>query len=190
MRIALKILAVLVVGAALGLFVTWATVVRGSMPGGVFDGPWKTNLAVGSEQSDPYTRAAVALHGLFALNRRETIYYTATADSDGRRLDGGCRYAVEGGDPQARWWSITAYGADDFLIPNPAARYSVAKTTVARRADGSFAVTVGGSAGGSNWIPVRAGSFSLTLRLYNPSPAVALDPEHAALPALKRVSCP
>ena len=28
----------------------------------------------------------VAVHGLFALNRNETIYYTANTDSDGHRL--------------------------------------------------------------------------------------------------------
>ena len=91
----------------------------------VADGPWKTSLVAGSPQSDPYTRARVALHGLLALNRKETIYYTATEDSDGAKLDGNCRYEVRGRDPNTRWWSITAYGADDYLIPNPGNLYSV-----------------------------------------------------------------
>lgn len=189
MNLALKILGTLVVGTLLGLFVTWLTVVHGSMPGGISDGPWKANLSAGSQQSDPYTRARVAIHGLLALNRHETIYFTANSDSDGQALEGNCRYVLTGHDPDTRWWSITAYGRDDFLIPNSANRYSVSKTTVVREKDGSFKIAVGGPGGGANWIPVGTGSFTLTLRLYNPSDLVALAPETAMLPSLKKESC-
>jgi hypothetical protein len=157
--------------------------------GGVSDGPWKTNLTTGSAQNNPYQRAAVAVHGLFALNRSEAIYYTATTDNDGRALDGSCRYEITGRDPDARWWSITAYGGDDYLIPNPAHRHSVSKTAIARDASGDFAAQVGGNADGDNWIPVAVGRFSLTLRLYNPGPSILADPSHAALPDLEKVSC-
>ena len=92
-------------------------------------------------KASPYLRAYVAVHGLLALGREETIYYTATNDSEGQTLDGNCSYRVEGRDLPARWWGITAYGADDFLIPNPADRYSVSMNSVARRADGTFAVS-------------------------------------------------
>jgi hypothetical protein len=185
-----RIVAVVVAGVVLGLLATWITM-RG-MPDNVSDGVWKTNLAVGSPQSDPYTRARVALHGLFALNRRETIYYTATRDDGGERLDGRCRYEIDGRDPNARWWSITAYGADDFLIPNSQNIYSVSQSSIRRQKDGSFQVAVGGARGtaDANWIPAGNGAFSLTLRLYNPGPDVALDPSQAALPSLKKVSCP
>lgn len=190
MQLALKILAVIVVGTILGLFVTWLSLMHGNMPGGISDGVWKTNLAIGDTQSDSFTRAAVAVHGLFALNRRETIYYSATQDSDGNTLDGACRYEIAGRDPSARWWSITAYGADDFLIPNAAHLYSVSMNTVRRDANGNYVMQVGGPQGAANWIPLAPGRVSLTLRLYNPGPDVALDPEHAALPSLKKVSCP
>lgn len=190
MKLATKIAIVLAIGTALGLFATWFTVVRGALPGGVTDGPWRTNLAAGNPRSDPYTRARVALHGFLALNRSETIYYSAARDSSGHRLDGSCVYEISGRDPDARWWSVTAYGADEFLIPNPAGRYSVSKTTVARRPNGDFSVQVGGATGGVDWIPLAPGRVLLTLRLYNPGQEVVLDPAHVALPALKRVSCP
>lgn len=186
----LRLTITIVAGIALGLFVTWWTVIRGSMPDGVTNGPWKTNLSAGSTQGDPYTRARVAVHGLFALNKNETIYFTATDDDAGTPLDGRCEYAVAGHDPDARWWSITAYGADDFLIPNPAKRYSVSKETVVRAADGSFTVQVGGAAKPANWIALAPGRISLTLRLYNPGPAAALDPGSTPLPTLTKVSCP
>jgi hypothetical protein len=189
MRLAVKILAVLVIGTMLGVLATWVTVDRIGRSN-VSDGPWKTNLAAGSTQSNPYQRAFVAIHGLFALNRTEAVYYTAATDSGGHRLDGSCRYEVTGHEPDARWWSITAYGADEYLIPNTADRYSVVKTTVAREANGGLVVQIGGVASGDNWIPVERGPFTLTLRLYNPGPDIQFDPAHAPLPALTKVACP
>jgi hypothetical protein len=191
MNLALRILAVVVVGTVLGLAATW--IVTRHMPGEVRNGPWTTNLATGSPQSDPYTRARVALHGLLALNRSETLYFTAVEDKDGAALDGRCRYEITGRDPNTRWWSITAYGDDDYLIPNSRNLYSVSQTSVIRGKDGSFSIAVGGANAPdtkTSWIPAGSGKFSLTLRLYNPGPDVALDPAQAALPVLKKVSCP
>jgi hypothetical protein len=189
MRNAFKVLAALVGGIVLGLIATWATVIRGTMAGGVSDGPWRTSLYAGSRQGGPYLRAGIAVHGLLALNRAETIYYTAASDSEGHALSGDCIYQIEGRDPPARWWSLTAYGADDFLIPNAAERYSVSLNSVARRADGSFTVTLSKGSGGANWIPVSDGAFNVSLRLYNPQRAVAADPAHVALPTIRKGHC-
>jgi hypothetical protein len=131
----------------------------------------------------------VAVHGLLALNRSETIYYSAGSDGEGHALVGNCRYEIRGHDPDARWWSITAYGADDFLIPNPAHRYSISKSNLQRDANGGFVATVSAQRASGNWIPLGAGDFSLSLRLYNPGPAVTGDPAHVMLPAITRVSC-
>src|ERR1700731_89791 len=103
---AFKIFLTLAAGTALGLAVTWATAIHGTKSGGIGDGPWRTSLYAGSSQGSPYLRAYVAVHGLLALSRAETIYYNASEDSDGQRLDGYCSYLVEGRDPPARWWSI------------------------------------------------------------------------------------
>ena len=189
MRRALKTLAVLVVGTALGLFATWATVIRGAMSGNVSSGPWHTSLYIGSSEGGPYLRANIAVHGLLALGREETMYYTAVNDSDGHALQGNCRYQIEGRDPPTRWWSITAYGADDFLIPNAADRYSVSMNSVARRADGTFAVTLSQDQAEGNRIPVNAGRFNLTIRLYNPQASVVADPALVELPTIKRAAC-
>ena len=186
---ACKIFAMLIVGAALGLAATWVTTIRGSMGGGVIDGPWATSLDTGSSEGGPYLRARIAVHGLLALSREETMYYTALTDSDGAVLDGNCTYRLEGRDPPSRWWSITAYGADDFLIPNTFERYSVSMNSVARNADRSFAVALSKAQGEGNWIPVIPGRFNLTIRLYNPQADVVADPAHVPLPAVKKVSC-
>lgn len=188
MRFFLKSLAALAIGTALGLLATWLSVGRG-FGGDVRNGPWRTSLHTGSAQGGPYLRAAVALHGLLALNRSETVYYTAGTDSAGAPLDGRCVYAIEGRDPPARWWSITAYGSDDYLIPNPAGLYSVSKNSIARRGDGSFVARVRRNANSAGEIASGDGAFSLTLRLYNPAPAAAADPAGAALPRIVKESC-
>jgi len=188
MRIVWKAVASGLAGVALGLLAT-GLVLRGGMPGGVVDGPWQTSLTIGSAGGDALTRAQVALHGLFALNRGETIYYTARRDDGGEALTGDCRYRVSGRDPATRWWSITAYGADDFLIPDPGRHYSVSKNSVTRDAHGRFAATVSAAPAEGDWIRVAHAPFSLTLRLYNPEPGVAADPAHAALPSIEKVAC-
>jgi len=184
---AFKVFAMLVAGVALGLAATWATAIRGTMGGGVTDGPWRTSLNTGSSESGPYLRARIAVHGLLALSREETVYYTAL--SDGAALDGNCVYHLEAHDPPTRWWSITAYGADDFLIPNDADRYAVSMNSVARDADGSFKVTISRAKAEGNWIPVAPGRFDLTVRLYNPEADVIADPAHVALPAIRKADC-
>lgn len=178
-----------VIGVAIGLAATWLMVGRGSLPNAVSDGPWKTSLAIGSTNGDALTRALVAVHALFALKHTESLYYNATADDSGRRLNGGCTYRITGRDPAARWWSVTAYGADDFLIPNPDKAYAVSKTSVVRAAGGQFSINVSTHKTAGNWIAVKPSPFSLTLRLYNPARQIATDPAHARLPRIEREHC-
>jgi hypothetical protein len=189
MRVVLKIVAVVVIGTLLGLVLTWFSIFRPGWAGSVSNGPWQTSLDVGSKDAGIIQRARVAVHGLLALNRQETIYYTASTDSDGGALSGACVYHLTGRDPPARWWSITAYGSDDFLIPNAANRYSISVNTVARRADGGFTLILSKANGGANWIPVGDSRFSLSLRLYNPGASVAADPAHVPLPTITRGVC-
>ena len=189
MRVLVKILITLLCAVLIALGLTWLTVVRG-VPGTVADGPWRTSLLTGSAQSGPYLRASVALHGLFALNRGETLYYTAYTDSEGKDLDGNCIYHIVGRELPARWWSITAYGGDDFLIDNPAGRYSISKTNVVKADDGNFNITAARHSTAKNWIPLKGKFFSLTLRLYNPDARVAADPRAPDLPSINRAVCP
>jgi hypothetical protein len=155
----------------------------------VTNGPWATNLATGGADADMYTRTFVALTGLLALNKDETIYYNATEDSAGDALDGRCSYRVEGRDPDARWWSITVYGTDHYLIDNPANRYSVSQTSIARAPDGTFVVRLSAVEETGNWIATSPDGFQVTLRLYNPGASVKEKPADAPLPAIVKEAC-
>jgi hypothetical protein len=188
MNAAVKVTATIIAGIALGLGATWLTVVY-RIPETVGDGPWRTNPQIGSDSGDLYTRASVAVNGLFAVDRSEVIYYVATTDSSGDDLSGDCQYEVTGRDPNARWWSLAAYGADDYLIANPANRYFVDKSSVWRSAGGDFSIAVGPTPQPSNWLPVTGSSFSLMLRLFEPAAALSRAPERADLPDIRRTGC-
>ncbi len=153
------------------------------------NGPWLTLLAAGSPDADMYTRTAVALGAIGALRKEETIYFFARKDSAGNDLRGECSYRIEGRDLDARWWSITLYGNDNFLIDNPSNRYSISKTNVVRGSDGTFVIRLSRTQTSVNWIATSRKGFRVTLRIYNPGASVSDHPATAALPAIVREEC-
>lgn len=155
----------------------------------VSNGPWTTDLTSGGVDAGMYTRARVAIAGLLALNQSEAIYYIAKRDSAGDMLDGNCSYRIEGRDPDARWWSITAYANDNFLIDTPSHNYSVSKTSVVRSADGTFVVRLSTVAEQQNWIATSPDGFDVMLRLYNPGTSVVQNPSATLLPSITKEVC-
>ena len=187
-------LGVLVVAVILALASVWWALLRApSSSQSVIVGPWQTSLVTGSVDADIYTRARVAIGGLFALNRSEAIYFSAAQDDDHRPLRARCVYLVEGRPVAARWWSITAYADDHFLIPNAANRFSFNMGNLKLGPDGTFKVMVSPSEQSGHWLPTGDGSggFNLLFRLYNPSPQIAADPGTVRLPTIKQIgACP
>jgi hypothetical protein len=165
----------------------------------VRNGDWLTSTATGSQDSGVMLKAAVALGGLLASTQESSMYYRlSTVDSEPLRLN--CRYRVEGNEYDANWWSITAYGWDNYLMPNAQKRYSFNNENLMRNADGSWAITVTASEHDGNWLPVgpsgapawrRLGDadFDLLLRLYTPGPAYLDTPGSAPLPTVTREAC-
>lgn len=190
MKFVLSLVASIVAAVVVGLGSAYFAV-QSAMPAGsvVKNGPWSANLAAGGTNADNYTRTAVAIAGLLALNKDETIYYGTTEDSAGEPFDPKCAYRIEGRDPEARWWSITAYAKDHFLIDHPSKRYSVSKTSVVRAADGGFVIRVSTAQAEQNWIAASPDGFQLTLRLYNPGASVRDDPAGVALPTITKEAC-
>jgi hypothetical protein len=156
----------------------------------VRSGPWSTVAGAGSAEANFYERAAIAIAGLYALSREETVYYTAFTDSEGRELDGRCDYTLAGRPPPSRWWSFTLYGADHYLVDNPAHVYSRHAGNLALESDGGFRIAVSPAPQPRNWLPAPAsGGFSITARLYNPEPALLRDLAGAPLPTIERGAC-
>jgi hypothetical protein len=154
------------------------------------NGAWTTNPLIGSVQANMYLRAYIARIGLFALSKTEALYYNAFTDEDGEPLRAECDYIIEGGDLPARWWSITAYDKDHFLIPNALNRYSYNMKNLRRDEQGRFKIHLSRTPKEGNWLPAaKEETMSITLRAYNPAPALRENLGSAELPKIKKVDC-
>ena len=126
-------------------------------------------------------RAMVALVGLGANTVDVAIYPKTAVDETGAALTGEKKYTLhfetlpptlEGG-----FWSVTAYGEDDFLIDNSIDRYCINdRSDFKLNADGTLDIILSKDApeDASNWLPVSDGEFHLFMRIYVPD-MTALD---------------
>ena len=157
---------------------------------------WTTPPAhLGQYGTDYATRAAVAMVGLGANLPADAMYPNAQVDGEGRPLDGSHRYRLHFAagqlPPVKAFWSVTAYGADDFLIDNPIGRYALGdRDPLVFNADGSLDLWIQAAAPAAdrspNWLPVKNGApFLLNARLYWPR-AEALDGRWG-MPAVERL---
>jgi hypothetical protein len=175
----------IVVAMLLGLGSAWWAIAC-NLPS-IQNGAWHYDPLVGSVAADPYLRAQVAKVALLALNNSEALYFFASTDDDGNPLRCDRTYRIEGRDFDCRWWSITAYAEDDFLIPNDSERYSYNMTNLEREPDGGYPVALARSPRPGNWIPTGDGeTFGLALRIYNPAPPLRDHPAAIALPRIVR----
>ena len=120
-------------------------------------------------------RALVAIAGLGANTVEIALYPKTDKDADGNPLTGEKSYLLHfESDPQVLdggFWSITAYGDDDFLIDNPIDRYCINdRSGLKRNDDGSVDVILSKDApeDTTNWLPVADGGFHLFMRIYTP----------------------
>lgn len=144
------------------------------------DGTWSTPpLNLGDYGTDYNTRAAVAMVGLGANLPQDALYPNTLNDQQGQPLMGDRRYRLhfkaDQLPPVKAFWSITAYGADEFLIENPLKRYALGdRDALSLNADGSLDIWIQAAepetaAQRSNWLPVKANApFLLNARLYWP----------------------
>ncbi len=165
--------------------------VRGGMADGTIrNGPWTTSKSFGTEGASALLRARVALTGILALPSTETLYFTAKTDSEGRALDGRCRYTLSGTAIPARWWSITLYQGEGWLVKNSANRWSIGSAAIAPAETANWTITVSPAEAPGHWLPTgNVEQFDMTLRAYHPGPELSRDPAHAALPVIKREGC-
>ena len=144
------------------------------------DGSWSyPPLNLGRYGTDYNTRAAVAMVGLGANLPEDAAYPNTALDHQGQALNGKHRYrlhfAANALPPVKAFWSITAYGADEFLIDNPLQRFAIGdRDPLVFNADGSLDLWVQATPpsekeAAANWLPVQMGApFLLNARLYWP----------------------
>lgn len=163
-----KFLIIVLVGTALGLFVTHEVLQRGPAFNAVKAGPWTGVPKNGSLDIDPYGRAMLARSAELPLGDAEGLSFIARTDSAGAVLRPRCDYAVSGSVPPARYWTLTLVSPRGLLIDNPAKRFGFTSAEIVRAADGTFDITVARQARPGNWLPLgNAQPFALMLRLYD-----------------------
>ena len=126
-------------------------------------------------------RAMVALVGLGANTVDVAIYPKTGVDASGATLTGEKTYVLHFDSlpptMSSGFWSVTAYGEDDFLIDNPIDRYCINdRSDFQLNEDDTLDIVLSKDAPQetSNWLPVSDGEFHLFMRIYLPDMA-ALD---------------
>ena len=138
---------------------------------------WELVPPGGFDERDPLTRAVVARSGLG--RSPDVACWVLGVDHQGRPLVGASRYVLRfasGEEPPGASWSVTAYDADGFLVPNVLDRYALGdRDAMVRGTDGSLTIELSADAPAverANGLPTPRGPFHLVLRVYDPTDAV------------------
>jgi len=147
-------------------------------------------------QGNYITRAIGAYAGIFGADLEEALYLNCYVDADDEYLDSSefnyvlwlSAESIPPVEPLG-FWSITMYDVDQYLIENPINRYSIGdRSNLDFNDDGSLTIYIQhespGASKESNWLPAPLGRFSVSLRMYLPSPE-ALDPLYCPPPLQK-----
>jgi hypothetical protein len=142
---------------------------------------WTYTMSGGAYGVNYRERAAVASFALGLNLPQDAVYPSLTVDSEGRPLDGNRTYVLhlEKGKllPVDAFWSMTAYDADGYFMPNTLKRQALGdRDQLAVNADGSLDLVIQSDSPGpgkeANWLPVAKAPFTLMLRLYWPKSEV------------------
>jgi hypothetical protein len=157
---------------------------------------WTILPSPGDPDRSIYTRAAVAAAGTFASKKPEQAYYQTEIDIEDQALNGNCLYRLSGEDIESRWWSITAYANDGFLIENTEKLYSYNSETINYNANGGFEIYFLGDndfisdVSNENWLRVNQDeNFNVSLRIYYPGEEFFSNLRRVNLPIIEKVKC-
>lgn len=185
LAIAATILLGLAAGAASG-----RAAITGGMGGESYSG-WYGSKVTGSADASPWLRARVAVSGLLALNKSQAIYFTRKTDDSGTPLNENCRYRVTGGAIPGQWWSVTVYAADNYLPLNDDDALAFDSTEVQPDPQGQWSATLSPTRPESGaWASTRkAGTFDITLRIYQPTASAQADYNSIPMPKVSKLDC-
>ncbi|WP_181814699.1 DUF1214 domain-containing protein [Sphingomonas aracearum] len=179
-----------VAGLVLGGATAIASVRGGALGSSERIGAWTTGRDLGTDAQSGHGRAVVALRGLLALPGSEARYYNAAVDDAGDPLRAECRYTVHGGSVPGRWWSLTLYDRDGYLVPNPAGLFSVGSAAIPGLEQDDWTVEVAPDRQPGHWLPSGEGDrFELTFRVYLPADRGQGNLSAAQLPSIVRRDC-
>ena len=187
---AILVVYALFLGLGLGLASVHWVINRNPPFGSLRLGAWQAWPKLGSPEADPYMRAILAHRGDVPLATGEGLGFTATTDSEGRPLDSACTYTIGSAAPIARVWTLTLYGQDGRLPVTELGRRSFTSAEVLRDSQDRFTIALSRTLQPGDWIQLPAsGSFTVSLRLYDPPGAAGANLEESDLPVIQRLGC-
>lgn len=141
---------------------------------------WRNTMQCGVPGNNILVKAVCAVLLPAANLPAEAVYWTATVDGAGNRLNGQNDYILHfppGGTPPANaFWSLTMLNRGRLMVANPINRYNVSSLSgLVPGADGSIDIYIQNAAPAgheTNWLPAPTGDFILMLRDYQPGPSV------------------
>lgn len=154
------------------------------------NGSWtgSRTLALGE---DKLVTAQVTVFALFALPSKEAIYLFARRDEQKEKLNSANDYTITGNVNQisAKYWSMTVYGKDLYLVANEDDRYSFNNSTLQTDSAGNFTITLSRTKKGANWLPTPDyARFNVVLRIYKGESEFLSKLETTSLPVIKRTA--
>jgi hypothetical protein len=191
-RLLLGTLFALAVATIVGLGATYLALTRGAAFGALSIGSWTAWPKTGTQDADPYARAAIARTGQLPIALGDGVSFALRADDDGKPLDGRCDVVLSGITPAARYWTLTLYNSEGELVANSVNRYGFTSQEIARHADGSFEIIVGPRANPGNWLATGGVEhYALVLRFYDTAVGVSTKAgREVPMPAVNTRSCP
>ncbi|RKR11793.1 hypothetical protein C8C83_3542 [Flavobacterium sp. 90] len=185
LAVALIILSI-VLGSAVGVY----NIKSGKSDSQRIIGNWQTvDKDKDLNTADLLTIAQVAVYGPYALTKKEVIYVSTSTDSEGNALDPKADYIISGKKLDAKYWSITAYDKNGFLIKNPNNKYSYNLENVKYETDStSYKINLSGTEKKENWLPItNVEKVTLIIRLYLPSDTLRNNLTVDTLPTIQKV---
>jgi hypothetical protein len=153
----------------------------GKQAGGEGSKGWVYTTRSGAYGVDYSYRAAIAYCCLGENLPQDAVYPSLAVDSEGHPLDGSNNYVLHFDKgklpPVDAFWSVTAYDAEGYLIPNVIKRQALGdRDKLITNANGSVDFYIQAESPGknreANWLPVAKTPFTLLMRLYSPTDEV------------------
>jgi hypothetical protein len=87
-----------------------------------------------------------------------------------------------------RWWNITVYGEDRYLMKSPENRYTCSSFDVRKDGTGDYTIHLSPEKKNGDWLytGTKGNGFSIMLRINHPSQAMIDHPGGIKLPAIIR----
>jgi hypothetical protein len=188
---ALSTLLVIAIAIGLGGGSVWYALDAQSGVGAIRIGPWTAFPDIGTPQADPYTQARTAREGVLSLGRAEGLTFVAEKDSGGEPLRRECAYAIDGGFPTARFFTLYAADASLDVIDTATPRRAVLQSyQLLRRPDDTALISTGRHPLPGNWLAVTGtGPLYFVLTFYDTPIAASTGLSDVRLPAIRKGSC-